>query len=62
MKAYVYSGEIANPDFKYIEESLYSLIDLIKLLPDSDVISCSVQDLKKLIGIKCESSLDFSLK
>ncbi len=62
MIAYVYSGEIANPDFKYEEESVYSLLELVKFLPDSDVISCSVQDLKKLIGMKCESSLDFSLK
>lgn len=62
MKAYVYSGEVAQPDFKYNEESVYSLIDLIKVLPDSDVISCSVQDLKKLLGIQCESSMDFSLK
>lgn len=62
MKAYVYSGEIANPDFKYNETSVYSLLELIKFLPDSDVISCSVQDLKKLIGMECESSLDFSLK
>lgn len=62
MKAYVYSGEIATPDFKYEEESIYALLDLVKFLPDSDVISFSVQDLKKLIGIKCESSMDFSLK
>ena len=63
MKVYVYtSGETAQPDFKYNEESVYSLIDLIKSLPDSDVISCSVQDLKKLLGIECESSMDFSLK
>lgn len=61
MKAYVYSGDAAKPDYKYEEKSVYSLIELIKFLPDSDVISCSVQDLKKLIGIKCESSLDFSL-
>lgn len=62
MKAYVYSGEITTPDFKYEEESIYALLDLVKFLPDSDVISFSVQDLKKLIGIKCESSMDFSLK
>lgn len=62
MKAYVYSGEISTPDFKYREESVYGLIDLIKFLPDSDVIAFSVQDLKKLIGIGCESSMDFSLK
>lgn len=63
MKAYVYSsGEVTQPDYKYNEESVYSLIDLIKHLPDSDVISCSVQDLKKLIGIECESAMDFSLR
>lgn len=62
MKAYVYSGEISTPDYKYKEENVYSLIDLIKFLPDSDVIAFNVQDLKKLIGIKCESSKDFSLK
>lgn len=62
MKAYVYSREVEQPDYKYEEKSVYSLIDLIKSLPDSDVISCSVQDLKKLIGIECESSMDFSLK
>ena len=62
MKVYVYSGEISTPDFKYKEENLYSLLELIKFLPDSDVVSFSVQDLKKLIGIKCESSMDFSLK
>jgi len=62
MKVYVYSGEISTPDFKYKEENLYSLLEFIKFLPDSDVVSFSVQDLKKLIGIKCESSMDFSLK
>lgn len=62
MKVYVYSGETAQPDFKYEEKSVYSLIDLIKVLPDSDVISCSIQDLKKLIGIECESEMEFSLK
>jgi hypothetical protein len=62
MKAYVYSGEISTPDFKYEEENIYSLIELIKFLPDSDVIAFSVQDLKNLIGIKPESSMDFSLK
>ena len=62
MKVYVHSGEITKPDFKYEEKSVYSLIDLIKFLPDSDIVSCSVQDLKKLLGIECESSMDFSLK
>ena len=63
MKAYVYSGEISTPDFKYKEENtICSLLELIKFLPDSDVIAFSVQDLKKLTGIKCESSRDFSLK
>ena len=62
MKAYVYSEEILIPDFKYEEESVYSLIELIKFLPDSDVIAFNVQDLKNLIGIKPESSKDFSLK
>ena len=62
MKAYVYSGEISTPDFKYKEENIYTLIELIKFLPDSDVIAFSVQDLKNLIGIKPESSRDFSLK
>ena len=49
MKAYVYSGEISTPE-------------LIKFLPDSDIIAFSIQDLKKLIGIEPESSMDFSLK
>ena len=62
MKVYVYSGEISTPDYKYKEENIYSLIELIKFLPDSDVVSFSVQDLKKLIGIECESLMDFSLK
>ena len=62
MKAYVYSGEISIPDFKYNEENIYSLIELIKFLPDSDIISFSVQDLKNIIGIEPESSMDFSLK
>lgn len=62
MKAYVYSGEISTPDYKYKEENIYSLIELIKFLPDSDVIAFSVQDLKNLIGIEPESSRDFSLK
>ena len=63
MKAYVYSSrEISTPDYKYKEESIYSLIELIKFLPDSDVIAFSVQDLKNLIGIEPESSRDFSLK
>lgn len=62
MKAYVYSGEISTPNFKYEEENIYALAELIKFLPDSDVIAFSVQDLKKLIGIECESSMDFSLK
>lgn len=62
MKAYVYSGEIQTPDFKYTEENVYTLIELIKFLPDSDVIAFSVQDLKNLIGIEPESSMDFSLK
>lgn len=62
MKVYVYSGEISTPDYKYKEESTYALIELIKFLPDSDVIAFSVQDLKNLIGIKPESSIDFSLK
>lgn len=62
MKAYVYSGEITEPDYKYEEESVYGLIDLVKFLPDSDIISFSVQDLKKFFGIECESSMDFSLK
>lgn len=62
MKAYVYSGEISTPDYKYKEETVWSLIELIKLLPDSDVIAFSVQDLKNLIGIEPESSIDFSLK
>lgn len=62
MKAYVYSGEISTPDYKYKEENVYSLIELIKFLPDSDVIAFSVQDLKNLIGIEPESSRDFSLK
>ena len=62
MKAYVYSGKISTPDFKYKKENMYSLIELIKFLPDSDVIAFSVQDLKKLIGIKPESSKDFSLE
>ena len=62
MKAYVYSGEISIPDYKYKEENVYSLIELIKFLPDSDVIAFSVQDLKNLIGIEPESSRNFSLK
>ena len=63
MKVYVYSGEISTPDFKYEEENnICSILELIKFLPDSDTVSFSVQDLKKLIGIKCESSMDFSLK
>ena len=63
MKVYVYSGEISTPDFKYEEENkIGPILGLIKFLPDSDVVSFSVQDLKKLIGIKCESSMDFSLK
>lgn len=62
MKAYVYSGGIITPDFKYKEESIYALIELIKFLPDSDVIAFSVQDLKNLIGIKSESTRNFSLK
>ena len=62
MKTYVYSGEIPTPDYKYKEESIYSLIELIKFLPDSDIIAFSVQDLKNLIGIEPESSRDFSLK
>jgi len=62
MKAYVYSEEISTPDYKYKEESIYSLIELIKFLPDSDIIAFSVQDLKNLIGIEPESSRDFSLK
>lgn len=63
MKAYVYSGEISTPDFKYEEENtICSILELIKFLPDSDVIAFSVQDLKKLTGIKRESSMDFSLK
>lgn len=62
MKAYVYSGEISTPDFKYKEENVYTLIELIRFLPDSDIIAFSVQDLKKLIGIEPESSRDFSLK
>lgn len=63
MKVYVYSGEISTPDYKYKEENnIYSILELIKFLPDSDVVSFSVQDLKKLTGIKCESSMDFSLK
>ena len=62
MKTYVYSREISTPDYKYKEESIYSLIELIKFLPDSDIIAFSVQDLKNLIGIEPESSRDFSLK
>jgi hypothetical protein len=63
MKVYVYSGEILIPDFKYEEENnICSILELIKFLPDSDVIAFSVQDLKKLTGIKCEFSMDFSLK
>ena len=63
MKAYIYSGEIPTPDYKYIEnDNIYSILGLIKFLPDSDVIAFSVQDLKKLTGIECESSMDFSLK
>lgn len=62
MKAYVYSGEISTPDYKYKEENVYSLIELIKFLPDSDIIAFSIQDLKNLIGIEPESSKDFSLK
>lgn len=62
MKAYVYSGGIITPDFKYTEENIYALIELIKFLPDSDVIAFSVQDLKNLIGIKSESTRNFSLK
>lgn len=63
MKVYVYSsGEITTPDFKYNENNIFSFLELVKSLPDSDIISCSVQDLKKLIGIDCESSMDFSLK
>jgi len=63
MKAYVYSGEISTPDYKYEEENnICSILELIKFLPDSDVIAFSVQDLKKLTGIECESSMDFSLK
>lgn len=63
MKVHVYSGEISTPDFKYdTEENIHALLELIEFLPDSDVISFSVQDLKKLIGIKPESSMDFSLK
>ena len=52
MKAYVYSGETPPPDYKYEEENIYSLIELIKFLPDSDVIAFSVQDLKNLIGME----------
>ena len=62
MKAYVYSRDVSTPDYKYKEENIYSLIELIKFLPDSDVIAFSVQDLKNLIGIEPESSRDFSLK
>ena len=62
MKAYVYSGDVEVPDYKYNEENVYALIELIKFLPDSDVIAFSVQDLKKLLGIKPELSKDFSLK
>lgn len=62
MKAYVYSGEISTPDYKYEEENIYTLIELIDFLPDSDVIAFSIQDLKNLIGMKPESSMDFSLK
>lgn len=63
MKVHVYSGEISAPDFKYdTEENIHALLGLIEFLPDSDIISFSVQDLKKFIGIKPESSMDFSLK
>ena len=63
MKAYVYSGEITAPDFKYnTEENVYALLELIKFLPDSNRILFSVQDLKRIIGIKCESSMDFALE
>lgn len=62
MKAYIYSGEISTPDYKYEEENIYTLIELIDFLPDSDVIAFSIQDLKNLIGMKPESSMDFSLK
>lgn len=62
MKVYVYSGDTQVPDFKYEEENIHSLLKLIEFLPDSDVVSFSIQDLKKLMGIKCESSMDFSLK
>ena len=45
-----------------IKENIHSLLELVKFLPDSDTILFSVQDLKNLIGIKYESSMDFSLK
>lgn len=63
MKAYVNSStEEIKVDYIYTVESVYSLLDLIRFLPDSDTITFSVQDLKKLIGVKTESSIDFSLK
>ena len=63
MITYIYSEkDVLTPDYKSEEKNIYSLIELIKFLPDSDVIAFSVQDLKKFIGIEPESSMDFSLK